>query len=159
MFAESILLTISEIAVALVGFSGIVVAFGRRGGGDWTPTELLQLRTLVEPSLFALFASLVPSTIQLVSPSEALTWRLTGAVFGMFEIIALVLFLRRTRAAEITTGQWILTFGAFSIAGALWLAAFDVIPWQPLICVLGLIHALLVGAYNFTLLIFRVGRD
>jgi len=46
--------TMAEIAIALIGFSGVVTALGPRREGRWTPSERLRLRTPVEPSAFSL---------------------------------------------------------------------------------------------------------
>ena len=59
---DEILMAIAQIAVALIGFSGVVVALGRRGNA-WTESELLQLRTLVEPSIVVLAALFAPFAI------------------------------------------------------------------------------------------------
>jgi hypothetical protein len=37
---ETILNTLAEVAIALAGFSGVVVAFRLRGAHSWSPTEL-----------------------------------------------------------------------------------------------------------------------
>ena len=57
---EDFLLGIASISIALIGFSGVVIALGRRGQGKWTPSEMLQLRTLVEPSIVSLLGAFVP---------------------------------------------------------------------------------------------------
>lgn len=54
MQSLEILQTISQVAAALAGFSGVVAAIGHRGSRAWTSEEILQLRTLVEPSLVGL---------------------------------------------------------------------------------------------------------
>ena len=112
MFPEEFLLTISELAVAVVGFSGVVAILGHRGRGDCRPSELLQPRTPVEPSSFVLFGSLAPSTIQLVTESEAVTLRLTSAVFSVLELVGLLSLLWRTRSVVITTGQRVLVLAS-----------------------------------------------
>ena len=38
-FMENVLFTISEIAVALIGFSGVVTVLGHCGQGDWQAAE------------------------------------------------------------------------------------------------------------------------
>ena len=60
------LIGISEIAVALAGFTGIVVAFGSRREGAWHPGDRIRLGFLLEASLtaagFALLGLLLVST-------------------------------------------------------------------------------------------------
>ena len=67
ILSEEVLMGFAGVAVALIGFSGVVMALGRRGAGDWSQAELLQLRTLVEPSIITLIAAFVPITLALVS--------------------------------------------------------------------------------------------
>src|SRR5215831_4095097 len=74
MDPSGLLSTIGEIAVALVGFSGVVAVLGQRGRGDWSSEELLQLRTLVEPGLVAVFGSLLPGIAHLAFESDAIAW-------------------------------------------------------------------------------------
>lgn len=51
---EDYLFTIAEIAVALIGFSGVVAVLGHRGKGSWQPAERVRLLALTEPSIIAL---------------------------------------------------------------------------------------------------------
>lgn len=46
-----LLIGIAEIATALAGFSGVVVAFGSRSLGTWSPGDRLRLTFLLEASL------------------------------------------------------------------------------------------------------------
>lgn len=68
-------MAVAQIAVALIGFGGVIAAPGRKGGEEWTPAQLLQLRTQIEPSLIALFGALVTGTLALVITSEDLLMR------------------------------------------------------------------------------------
>ena len=67
---EGFLLGIASIAIALIGFSGVVIALGRRGEGKWTPSEMLQLRTLVEPGIVSLLGAFVPILLGLLFLNE-----------------------------------------------------------------------------------------
>ena len=57
------LIGIAELAIALAGFSGVVVVFGSRHDGSWHPGDKLRLGFLIESSLtaagFALLALLL----------------------------------------------------------------------------------------------------
>ena len=65
MDVVEILIGITEIAVALAGFTGVVVAFGSRSQGSWHPGDRLRLTFLLEASLtagaFALLGLLLSS--------------------------------------------------------------------------------------------------
>ncbi|HTS87329.1 MAG TPA: hypothetical protein VMG41_02460 [Gemmatimonadales bacterium] len=146
------------VAVSFAGFSGIVAVVGREGHGPWSPAEHLQFRTLVEPSLIALFGSFLPGTLQLAFQSEAVVWRLSNGALALLAMAGSAAFIARSRTASTTTGQRILLILSFLVIGALVLAALSVLQQYDLIFVLSLVVALVVAAYNFLLLLFPVGR-
>ncbi len=76
--SEEILMGVAGISIALIGFSGVVTALGRGGTGRWSPSEMLQLRTLVEPSIIILLAAFVPSTLMLVTDNAEIVWRVAN---------------------------------------------------------------------------------
>jgi hypothetical protein len=158
MQSQDILQMVSGAAVALAGFSGVVAVLGRRVSGDWTSQELLQLRTLVEPSLIALFGSFIPGIVQLVSPSESLTWRLSNGVLGLLGVAGVAAFISRSLSTRTTIGQRVLLTAAVTSVGAQLLAAAGVLTQYELIFVFGLVLALVVAAHNFLLLLFSTGR-
>jgi hypothetical protein len=140
MQSSEILQTIAEVAVALAGFSGVVAVLGQRGRGNWSSEEILQLRTLVEPSL------------------EPLVWRLSNAALASLGLAAGAAFIARSRFASTTTGQRVLFGLALLAIGAQLLAAVGAFGRYELVFVIGLIVALVVAAYNFLLLLFPTGR-
>lgn len=82
MITEDTLHSIAAIAVALIGFSGVVTALGPRGEGRWTASELLQLRTLVEPSIVSLAGAFLPIGLgQLVSEPDAV-WKISNGLLA-----------------------------------------------------------------------------
>ncbi len=84
-----VLIGITEIAVALAGFTGVVVVFGSRSSGSWHPGDRLRLGFLLEASLtagaFALLALLAYTTL----PSERTAWVLTSALWSAYMMISL----------------------------------------------------------------------
>jgi tellurite resistance protein TehA-like permease len=158
MQSNEILQTISQVAAALAGFSGVVAALGHRGSRTWSSEEILQLRTLVEPSLVALFGSFLPGTLSLAFDSEPLVWRLSNAALGLLGVVAGIAFIARSRFASATTGQWLLVVPVGLTVVALLLAAAGILRHYELIFVVALILALAVAAYNFLLLLV-ITRD
>ena len=159
MHSYELLQTIGEVAVSLVGFSGVVAVLGHRGRGVWSSEELLQLRTLVEPGLVVLFASLLPGTIHLALESDAVVWRLSCAALALLGVVGVLAFVARSRSTTTTTGQRVLLVLAMLGVVAELLAAVDVLSQRELIFVLGLVLGLVIAAYNFVLLLFGVGRS
>ena len=158
MQSNEILQTISQVAAALAGFSGVVAALGHRGSRTWSSEEILQLRTLVEPSLVALFGSFLPGTLSLAFDSEPLVWRLSNAALGLLGVVAGVAFIARSRFASATVGQRLLLLPVGLTVVALLLAAGGVFRHYELIFVVALVLALAVAAYNFLLLLI-ITRD
>ena len=159
MQSQQILQTIGEVAVALAGFSGVVAVLGQRSRGNWSAEEILRLRTLVEPSLVALFGSLLPGTLQLAFESEPLVWRLSNAALASLGAAAGAAFIARSRSAGTTVGQRVLLVLVLLAIGAQLLAALGVLPQYELVFVIALVVALVVAAYNFLLLLFPTGRE
>ncbi|MEH6557062.1 MAG: hypothetical protein V7708_04645 [Oceanicoccus sp.] len=58
---ESFFIGVSAIAIILIGFSGVIIALGCRGESRRTPSEMLQLRTLVESSIVSLTLKSFPA--------------------------------------------------------------------------------------------------
>ena len=158
MQSLEILQTISQVAAALAGFSGVVAAIGHRGSRAWTSEEILQLRTLVEPSLVALFGSFLPGTLLLAFDSEPLVWRLSSGILGLLGVAAGAAFVMRSRFATATSGQRVFLVLVGLAIVALLLAAAGILRQHELIFVVGLVLALAVAAYNFLLLLVITGQ-
>ena len=84
MSTVEILVGIAEIAVALAGFTGVVVAFGSRGQGAWHPGDKLRLGFLLESSLTAAGFSLLALLLLSLAESEALTWAAMSGIWALF---------------------------------------------------------------------------
>jgi len=156
---QSILTTVAEVSIALAGFTGVVAVLGNRRNHDWSPEERLQLRTLVETSLTALFASFAPSILSLAMTSEPAVWRGANLFLGVLHITNLIAFLRRATDARPTASQkGLLVIGIAMILGHL-LAAAGLIPWFILMFVVGLLQQVFIAALNFVLLLFPVDNS
>lgn len=87
---------IAQIAIALTGFTGIVVALGRRELSDWTPVESFLLRALLFWSLGTMFLALVPSGLSAVRALME-PWRVAHGIFAFFHTAIFIWFFRETR--------------------------------------------------------------
>ena len=157
--SEEVLMAVSQIAIALIGFSGIVTALGHEQGQKWTASELLQLRTQVEPSMCALFGGLVPSTVGLLVGSHEMLWRISVVILAAFIFSALAAFLIRARRAPTLWSQRFLSIVSVLVLVVMVLAATNIVTQYEFAFMLGLWLALIVGVHNFALLLFRVERD
>ncbi len=89
MDVVELLIGIAEIATALAGFTGVVVAFGSRSQGAWHPGDRLRLGFLLEASLtaggFALLALLLLASMDAQEP----VWRILSALWFLFMAFSL----------------------------------------------------------------------
>lgn len=150
---------IAGIAIAVIGFTGIVLALGHRAGSDWSALETIGVRTLLETSLTALFCSFVPILLAYVWTSESGVWRLSNAVLGathMANMLAYVVRARRLPGAQVTTqrpGEGITVAVGVGFIAAHFLTAAGTLPWYVFIYVLGLLDQVYVATHQFVLLL------
>ncbi len=80
---------LTEIAVALAGFTGVVVVFGSRSAGGWLPGDRLRLGFLLEASLtaggFALLALVLYSSMQ----NAGNAWALVSGLWALYMMYSL----------------------------------------------------------------------
>lgn len=154
---------IAGVAIALMGFTGIVVVLGGRSGRSWSPIEAIGIRTLLETSATALFGSFVPILLSYVWASEAGVWRLANAVLGLghlANLLAYVVRARRIPGVRFSTrrsGENVAAAIGFACIAAHLLAAAGLLPWFVFIYVFGLLDQVGVAAQHFILLL--IPRD
>ena len=96
-FAET-LVGIAEIAVALAGFTGVVVAFGSRSRGSWHPGDRLRLSFLLESSLTAgAFALLTLVLLEVFPQATSIAWMTASTLWALFMPWSLYSSHRRIR--------------------------------------------------------------
>ena len=94
MAGENAFLTIAEFAMALAGFTSVVVIFSRRGEG-WNPVDAFRIRAALWASLGGGFFALIPSGLWLVGVSGHPLWRVSSSLFAAFIGVLLLDSLRR----------------------------------------------------------------
>ena len=77
--------TIAEIAIAVAGFSGVVVAF-RPASRPWTDRERLRFRLLVLQSVIVLFFCFLPLLLAEGRIDERLAGRLSNGALAMAQL-------------------------------------------------------------------------
>lgn len=162
---EAIFYALTEVAIALAGFSGIAAAFRLRGENAWSPTELRVLWFLIIDSFLVVFLSFIPIALHLATVSTDLIWAVCSVLLAAWFIFGnLVVFQgeRRKRVLKqakttITASLFkIITVIALIIALCLVLSAFDfLVPRGQAIYVGGLLALLAFAAVEF---LFFIGR-
>lgn len=69
-----------EIAIAVTGFSGVVLAFGKRGGEAYDPVDRIRLRMIFTGTLTPLGLIALASVLDSSMFDQEVTWRTCSAV-------------------------------------------------------------------------------
>ncbi len=83
MADPSLLPTLAEIAVALAGFSAIVVLFRRTNEGRWRAEDADQFNGMVIHAVFAALFCLLPAMIEVFVQDPRLLWAIASAVLAL----------------------------------------------------------------------------
>lgn len=160
MEIEEAVFTIAEIAVALAGFTGIVVVLGSRGD-VWDDSEILRLHTLLRASLSALFCSFVPLVVTEIGLEAVGVWELSALIIGSVMAVNLVIFGVRSRGTVLPLSQRMYFVGGAVISLGLFSAAAGVLENGSLAVLVGLLWQLFIAAQNFVQLLVSgvVARD
>ena len=122
---ENGLIVVAEVAIALAGFSSIVIALRGRGD-DTTSFAYIRLWRLIETSLATVAFALLPFALHYLATPEPLLWRIASAAFGAYVLFAqLYMFLRwweQWRSPAIPWGSCpvVSTIGRNPLAGPWW---------------------------------------
>ena len=157
MDSSSLLLTIAQLAVALAGFSAIVVALNGRPVREWDETDRLNLRCLLQVSIYVLAFSLFPFVLA-VSLGQEAVWRYGLLVYGLFLVFDASFFLTKmtTHSPALFRNAGIggVCMGLLNIGVAL----FATQPARETMYLIGLFWQLGIVVMSFLLLLYQVRR-
>jgi hypothetical protein len=160
MEAEGILTALAEIAIAIAGFSGIVVALDR-SGQPWSELDRARLSMLLQVSLSCVFWSLLPIALHLANLPPTSVWLWSSGLWLAYMCAVLAHRLRRiSRVAipdEDPSVRWVLAFMFVTVGIALVVQLANVV-WlaQPWPHVLALLEGLLISCVFFVRLLRRI---
>ena len=83
MEGNTVLQSLPEIGIGLVGFTGVVAVFGRRAQGQWARAELTRFYLLLHMSTLVVFLSLVPAWLSQLKLSAAAIWQLSSGILAL----------------------------------------------------------------------------
>jgi len=84
-----VLVGLTEIAVALAGFTGVVVVFGSRSAGSWLPGDRLRMGFLLEASLTAGGFALLALVLYISMPSAEHAWAVVSVLWALYMVCSL----------------------------------------------------------------------
>lgn len=85
-------LTIAEISVTLIGFSGLISVFRSRDGSELEVRDLSALAMIIVSRAIALLFSLLPFPLIYLQLSEATVWSISAGLFAMVTAVAMATF-------------------------------------------------------------------
>ena len=160
MESEGFLVAIAQIAVALAGFSGLVVATRHASPTGWSTRDMWSLAWMFGASIGALFLALLPILLFFLRVPTEVVWMLATLLMAASMILfalTMSLFSRRLsklgeppRVRYFSTGATLLLLGCGCLAGLGALGTFGQAAVG--VFVLGLMACLLVSA--FALVVF-----
>ncbi|MGR8950683.1 MAG: hypothetical protein ACU84Q_21790 [Gammaproteobacteria bacterium] len=80
--------TLSQIAITIMGFTGIIGALQSRGGKGLTGPEVALVATLLVVTAFAVFACFIPGTVALICPEDTAMWKWSFRVLLVAHLVA-----------------------------------------------------------------------
>ena len=145
--------TIAEIAVALAGFSGVVVVFTSTRN-NWGVHELASLAVMLRASFTAMFLSFVPVLVWHMGYEEQV-WRITATVIATVMTTNISLFIWQTKWVEASWTQRTNAMIGVLLVLVMLAAATENIPRPEVVVLFGLLWTLFIAAHNFWLLLGR----
>ncbi len=95
MEIQELLIGLAQIAVALVGFSGLASVFRRSGDDTWRPD--VRFWSLIIATIGCLIFSLLPLAFLHGGMSSIVTWSACSGIFAAFMTVSWIAFLRELR--------------------------------------------------------------
>ena len=92
--------TASQLAMALAGFAGVVVAFRSGALHEWAPIDKLRLRLLLSSAVVPLLACLVAMLLLSVKPPPPWIWRACSGLAVAFVMPFGVSMMKAMRALQ-----------------------------------------------------------
>jgi hypothetical protein len=163
--ASEELLAVAELAIALAGFSGVVVAFAR--DGKLSPVDRWRFAGLLSVAMGAAAIAFVPSILHHLGVSAGALWRASSVVLLLVSAPYLLIFpprvtrVAREHGAEAPRSFMVGTFGL--VALNLGMQVSNAVGWPgspgPGLLIAGLVVWLIVASLGFALLVLSRSAD
>ena len=80
--------TLAQVAITIMGFTGIIGVLQTRGGEGLTGPEIALVATLLVVTALAVFASFIPGTVALIYSGETIMWKWSFRILLVAHIVA-----------------------------------------------------------------------
>jgi len=161
---HDILRTLSEVATAFAGFTGIVVVLGGRASGEWRSNDTTVVVILLACSLGVVFFGFVPDLARAAHLEPTQAWRVSTFLFATYHLAVILGSIRgRKRARDRGEPH----FGSRSILPVVFSLGFSIVlaqfftavgflsSWLFFFYLLGLLWLLLMATYVFAVLLLE----
>ena len=118
MQAFDVLSILSQLAIAITGFSGVVSVFGTKGGATFGDPDYMRLVSLLTASLSAFVLCVLAILLLVASIEENAVWRILSLMVAFERAVWLSRFVRN-RNVFLGAGQTPIFFYIFSVGSAL----------------------------------------
>ena len=161
---SDLLQTIAEVAVAILGFTGVVAFLGQRAQGAWRTVDLFRLNQLLAAGIAALLFAFLPILLFKLGASESATWRISSGLMAVYFGGALFVSRSAIRNLPETEGSeivpWILSLILMLNAAVLVLqvlcAAGVAYAGSSAPMLVGLVYLLAFASFQFVRLLQRL---
>lgn len=116
LLGASYLYTLAQLAVGIVGFSGIIIVLLQRFGSEMSKLQRLRARILIEAGLTAAGGAMLPPLIALSGLPHSTVWQISSAIAAPILLLWAVFYPFRRRAVThtpIPIDVWIGVSGRF----------------------------------------------
>ena len=152
--SEEVLMGIAAVAIALIGFSGVVTALGQRSKGGWSQAESIQLFALVAPSIISLSSAFAPVAVALITQNSDVIWRVSNGVCFAGHFLGVATFLRSGSAESIHFSQKIGLTVTFLVMAGMLASILGFGSWPEFTFLMGLLLGIGISVHNFYGLLF-----
>ena len=161
---HDILRTLSEVATAFAGFTGIIVVLGSRARGEWRSNEITAVSVLLACSVGVVFFGFVPDLARAAHLEPTQAWRASVFLFATYHLVVILGSIRgRKRARDRGEPYFgsrsiiprVYGFGLFIVLAQFLTAAGFLSSWLFFFYLLGLLWLLLMATYVFSVLLLE----
>ncbi len=92
---------IAELAVAVLGFSGIVVVLGHRSTGEWSELERIRFHGMITTAAIVLILSLLPAPLVSAEMEGSRVWFWSSTAGGLIALAGPISSLAHIRRARL----------------------------------------------------------
>lgn len=154
-YAED-LRSLAEIAVALAGFTGIVVALEGRSSPLLAGDRRARLRELLLASLGVVFFAFLPTLLAGATGDQGSAWRASQLVLAVYHLLLMVIFFRSTGIRAFARSEWLALPPATAVVALQLTTGLGFFPEQLEVAyLLALLWFLFIAGLNFVLLLLH----